>query len=649
MAFTCGFFNSVDGDRRYNSRQISQIFDGIIIDGVFAHYGTHFKITPLNGMEINVGEGRFWFNHVWGLNDGNTVVHLDPSDISSQRKDAIVIEINESDEVRNAFIKVLKGNTSGNKPTIVNTEDFHQYPLAYVTVPAGATAITASNIQVVVGTSECPFATGVLQNVNIDNLFDQWDAQFQEWFSDIQSQLEGNVVTNLINEINSLKENKANKTEVNALKNDISDGVYVNGKKYKFNVINPETSYVGRNTQIPAGYISTAHRYVYEENYALIPTQSGANTRGVTRVLYMHGSECDVILTGKDYTVDTSVNTIYKMFNYDNIVYMCIVKSSYSDLFYINLSNKQCIELPYSNSGSGILIGVTQNRLICACKTSSNTTYISLYFFDKTTGEEKTSERKESLINVGLYLSSMFYIDNMTILVRTSNVESIKIITINSDYSYSITTILEKSNTVTSVSDPIYIGDNFIWFYEYKVDANNVYTYYYIVYNKKTHNVTYIPVPTYTNWRMIGTLPNNILAIMEYVSISSSSTYDEYLHLLKEDGTEYSRTLLRNLYGIPAGIMYGMYPTRLVYDRWCCLSDQYSIYISSTGQHKVMGSMSVYDANSAGMYTGTTISSINASRFGHHSANFVLDNKANLYSPNINCPGIVTGGFLLEE
>ena len=34
MAFTCGFFNSENGDRKYNAEQMSAIFDGIIADGV---------------------------------------------------------------------------------------------------------------------------------------------------------------------------------------------------------------------------------------------------------------------------------------------------------------------------------------------------------------------------------------------------------------------------------------------------------------------------------------------------------------------------------------------------------------------------------------------------------------------------------------
>lgn len=211
--YTCGFFDSVQGDRKYNSRQMSQIFDGIITDGVFAHYGTHFEVKALGGMNINVGEGRLWFNHVWGLNDGNLKLTVEPSD-TVQRIDALIVEIDNSDEVRNSFIKILRGGTTGAKPTLLDTDNFHQHALAYITVPARATAITQSNIQVVVGTSECPFATSVLESVNVDNLFDQWDAQFKEWFSGIQATMDDNIVTNLVQQIEDLRNEKADKSDI---------------------------------------------------------------------------------------------------------------------------------------------------------------------------------------------------------------------------------------------------------------------------------------------------------------------------------------------------------------------------------------------------------------------------------------------------
>ena len=57
-------------------------------------------------------------------------------------------------------------------------------------MPKGATSISQSNITNAVGTSECPFVTGVLEGMNIDNLVAQWGAQWAEWISSNTSEFE---------------------------------------------------------------------------------------------------------------------------------------------------------------------------------------------------------------------------------------------------------------------------------------------------------------------------------------------------------------------------------------------------------------------------------------------------------------------------
>ena len=63
MAFTCGFFNSENGDRKYNAEQMSAIFDGIIADGVFTTIGDHMAVSAGTGMQVLVGTGKAWFDH----------------------------------------------------------------------------------------------------------------------------------------------------------------------------------------------------------------------------------------------------------------------------------------------------------------------------------------------------------------------------------------------------------------------------------------------------------------------------------------------------------------------------------------------------------------------------------------------------------
>lgn len=205
MAVTSGFYNSVSGDRKYNALQMSSIFDGIIEDGVYSTIGDHFSVTAGTGNTVIVGTGRAWFNHTWTLNDADYPVTLEPSEVVLNRYDAIVIEVNGSNAVRGNSIKVIKGTpgSSPSKPSLAKGDNnIWQHPLAYVYVPAGSSSISQSNIEYVVGKSECPFVVAAVQSVNIDALVAQWQDEFDTWFDNLEIQLSGDVAGNLQNQIN---------------------------------------------------------------------------------------------------------------------------------------------------------------------------------------------------------------------------------------------------------------------------------------------------------------------------------------------------------------------------------------------------------------------------------------------------------------
>lgn len=199
MAFTFGFYNSLNGDRKYNAEQISAIFDGLISNGVYDTIGQLFAVKPGTGMQVTVGTGRAWFDHTWNDNDSVLPLFVDAADITLARYDTVVLEVNAGINVRTNTIKIVKGTAGTNpvKPTLTNSGSIHQHALAHIRIPGGATSITASMIQNVVGTSECPFVTGIIQTAQIDALFQQWEGEFDEWFENVQATLTDNVVTNL--------------------------------------------------------------------------------------------------------------------------------------------------------------------------------------------------------------------------------------------------------------------------------------------------------------------------------------------------------------------------------------------------------------------------------------------------------------------
>lgn len=186
MSVTSGFFNSLNGDRRYNAEQISAIFNGVINDGVFASVGKAFAVNADSGNTITVGVGRGWFNSTWIYNDGLLPLTLDMSDSLLDRYDVIVIEIDRTDNVRAGTIKVIKGSPSGAPyyPILTKSQYKNQYPLAYIHRPASSAEITQANITNAIGTSECPYVTGILQVQNIDNIVAQWMAEWEQWMAE---------------------------------------------------------------------------------------------------------------------------------------------------------------------------------------------------------------------------------------------------------------------------------------------------------------------------------------------------------------------------------------------------------------------------------------------------------------------------------
>lgn len=229
MAVTSGFFNSQGNDRLYDADQVSEIFNGIIEDGVFASIGTAFGVRATTGNVLNVGIGRGWFNSRWIYNDSILPITAEDSEVLLDRIDAVVIEIDNSLSVRAGDIKMVKGTPSSSpqNPTMVSTEYVHQYPLCYIMRKAGSTSITQSQITNMIGTSSCPYVTGLLQVQNIDNIVAQWQAewaeffdnistsmensedtfniQFQTWFENLQDMLDENQAANLQHQIDDIK------------------------------------------------------------------------------------------------------------------------------------------------------------------------------------------------------------------------------------------------------------------------------------------------------------------------------------------------------------------------------------------------------------------------------------------------------------
>lgn len=188
MSVSSGFFNSLNGDRKYNAAQMSAIFDGLIIDGVFASIGTAFAVKAAGGLTVKVGIGKAWFDHTWTVNDSILPMTAPEAEVLLDRIDAVVLEVNGMESVRNNTIKFVKGNPSSapSRPTLTNEGNVHQYPLCYIYRKYGTAVINQADITPMVGTESTPFVTGILQTISLDELLGKWQDELDR-FTDARS------------------------------------------------------------------------------------------------------------------------------------------------------------------------------------------------------------------------------------------------------------------------------------------------------------------------------------------------------------------------------------------------------------------------------------------------------------------------------
>lgn len=247
MTVSSGFFNSVNHDRLYDAEQLSSIFDGIILDGVYENYGEALNVTayPDANSTVIIGTGRAWFDHTWTLNDSQFTITLDPPNEMLDRTDAIVVDIDKRQDVRKNSIIYVKGNEATSQlPPILIKEDLHkQYPIAYVFRKAGGNApVEQSQITIKVGSADCPVVTGILEAQNLENLMQQLGDEFNTWWEGIKAVLDDNIATNLQNQIDEINAKLNSETAlVGLLEKPIAD-VFMSGD-YKLTSFSYSISY----------------------------------------------------------------------------------------------------------------------------------------------------------------------------------------------------------------------------------------------------------------------------------------------------------------------------------------------------------------------------------------------------------------------
>lgn len=166
----CGYFPSDRGDRKYGPEDQLRLFSFMITDGVFKNYAIElYPSTTTASNQMKVGRGAAFYNRIWFEVVTDETVSFPGPDSTYYRKDTIVIEFNKTNAVRDAYLKVVKGNPSTSasnvtNPTLTNTSTIKQIPIATVLRRPNVNVIAENDVTRMVGTVANPYVANRITN-----------------------------------------------------------------------------------------------------------------------------------------------------------------------------------------------------------------------------------------------------------------------------------------------------------------------------------------------------------------------------------------------------------------------------------------------------------------------------------------------------
>lgn len=205
MAIRSGFFNSVNGDRKYDAKRFAEYFASFIGNGVFPNPSDCLQVISNNDMTITVRPGKAWINGYILINDDDYILEIEPADGVLNRIDRVVARYDVVD--REIRLEVKKGTFASN-PVAQNLQrdaDAYELGLADIYISKGAISISQSNItDLRLNKEYCGIVHGLVDQVDTTTIFNQ----YQAWINEKKDEFDADLIdykTMKQNEIDSIQ------------------------------------------------------------------------------------------------------------------------------------------------------------------------------------------------------------------------------------------------------------------------------------------------------------------------------------------------------------------------------------------------------------------------------------------------------------
>lgn len=133
---------TAENERQFNKLRYT---NGVFIE---SSLDDDLQVIPGNGMSVKVSKGGCHIEGALAYNDNAVTLSLEAANATLRRIDRIVARFNTSTNVRSIMVYVKTGTNATNPaaPALQRESNFWELGLADITIPAGATSISASNI-----------------------------------------------------------------------------------------------------------------------------------------------------------------------------------------------------------------------------------------------------------------------------------------------------------------------------------------------------------------------------------------------------------------------------------------------------------------------------------------------------------------------
>lgn len=190
-----GFFDAIDEDRTYSADDMNRPYRKLISNGIFATpAGTPSDFLQVfaadNEMNVIVSAGYALIGDKWFENPSDLMITISQNSEVLPRIDSIVAQVDKTQEGRVGNIVYRQGQASSNPvhPNINTEEEIAEFRLADIRISPSCVEITQNLITDCRGSSECPWVTSLIYQVDTSTLYVQWQEAYKQYYKDQEAE-----------------------------------------------------------------------------------------------------------------------------------------------------------------------------------------------------------------------------------------------------------------------------------------------------------------------------------------------------------------------------------------------------------------------------------------------------------------------------